>query len=455
MRRLSALQVALVCVAATAPGQDVILRWSDVTLDAIRTDRTAPPNAARTLAMVHVAMFDAVNAIDPAYEAFMTDDFKATGGESVVAAAACAAHDVLAAAFPGQAGTFDSALAEDLAALPDDRAKSQGLALGQRVSAAMITARENDGAAATVGYAAGSAAGDWQPTPPAFAAALLPQWPTVTPFCLEDVASLRRAGPPPLTSAEYATAFNETKSLGSKTSTTRTEEQTQIAQFWVDGPGTATPPGHWFQIARDLATQRGTSLAENARLFALIGLAVCDAGICAWDNKYAYNDWRPVTAIRTADTDGNDATEADPTWEPLIATPPFPSYTSGHSTFSGAASKVLSLFLGSDEIPFTTTTDDLPGVTRSYSRFSQAANEAGRSRVYGGIHWEYDNQDGLASGRELAMFIFDNFLRARDAEVIEIPADDVLQCGPIGIFPFGGLAAGMAGMRLTRRRKHK
>lgn len=272
----------------------------------------------------------------------------------------------------------------------------------------------------------------------------MPQWPGVKPFCVPDIANIRRPGPPLLISAEYTTTFNEAKLLGAKSSSARTPEQTQIALFWVDGPGTATPPGHWFQIARDISMQRGNTLEENARLFALLGMAECDAGICAWDNKYAYNDWRPITANRAADTDGNPDTIADPTWEPLIPTPPFPSYTSGHSTFSGAGAKVLALFYGTDEIEFTTTSDDVPGVTRTYKRLSQAANEAGRSRIYGGIHWEYDNQDGLAAGRELGGYVFENFLQPVDDSVIVLSADEISRCGPFGFVSAGHHVAGIA-----------
>lgn len=432
---------------------DVVLDWSARTLAAIRVDRTAPPKAARALAMVQIGVFDAINAISGTHEPFLPDGFTARGDESPEIAAICAAHDVLVALFPAQSATFDGAFESDLNFLSSEESVGgkqskidASVAIGQKVALAVLTARSDDGSAASVTYVSGVEPGDWQPTPPAFAGAVLPQWPSVTPFCVPDMVSIRRPGPPSLTSAEFTTTFNETKLLGAKNSTARTAEQTQIALFWVDGPGTATPPGHWFQIARDLAVQRGNTLEENARLFALLGMAVCDAGICAWDNKYAYNDWRPITAIRAADTDGNPDTVADPAWEPLIPTPAFPSYVSGHSTFSGAASKILALFYGSDEIEFTTTSDDVPGVARTYNRFSQAANEAGRSRIYGGIHWEYDNQDGLAAGRELGEFVFSNFLQPIDTTVITINQGDVVKCGPVGVIPLGLTLAGIVGL---------
>ena len=181
-------------------------------------------------------------------------------------------------------------------------------------------------------------------------------------------------------------------------STERTAEQTLIARFWADGAGTATPPGHWNQIADDVARQRDTDLVQNARLFALLNIALADAGIASWDAKYYYGFWRPITAIREAGADGNALTMPETDWSPLLATPPFPSYTSGHSTFSGAASEVLSFFFG-PEHRVHHSTDDLPGVVRSFDSFSEAAEEAGMSRIYGGIHFGFDNRDGLAQGR--------------------------------------------------------
>lgn len=443
----------LVLALVVPTSADVILDWSEITLDAIRADRTAPPRAGRALAMVHVAMFDAVNAVSQNYDPYLDLNVTVRAGTSREAAAATAAHRVLVALFPGQSAAFDAALANTLGQIADGQSQNDGEALGIAVGDAMLALRNADGSGATVAYTVGTEPGDWQPTPPAFAAAVLPQWPDVTPFCIPDIAQVRRPGPPALTSAEYATSFNEVKALGEVNSTARTADQTQIAFFWVDGPGTATPPGHWFQIARDVANQRGTSLEENARLFALLGMAECDAGICAWDNKYAYDDWRPVTAIRAADTDGNPDTEPDPAWTPLIPTPPFPSYTSGHSTFSGAGGKILALFFGRDDLPFSTASDDVPGVTRNFNRFSEASNEAGRSRIYGGIHWEYDNQDGLSTGRELALYVFDHFLQPRPIDVIELDPNDVLQCGPVGLFPLGLLMLTLAGWRAAPRRR--
>jgi hypothetical protein len=219
-------------------------------------------------------------------------------------------------------------------------------------------------------------------------------------------------GPPALTSAQYAADLNEVKSLGAVNSTTRTAEQTNIARFWADGANTSTPPGHWNRIAQTVGTNAGNTVSENARMFALLNLAEADAAIVSWDNKYQANFWRPVTAIRLADQDGNAATEADPNWLPLITTPPFPTYTSGHSTFSGAAAEILKLYFGTDNVNFTTSAEGAPGVPdRSFTSFSQAAAEAADSRLFGGIHYRFDNEHGLQNGIALGQFVYANELQ--------------------------------------------
>jgi hypothetical protein len=274
--------------------------------------------------------------------------------------------------------------------------------LGQYAAEKVLAWRAKDGSRRKVAYTPSTEVGVWRPTPPGFKPALLPQWPSVRPFGIRDRTAFRPDPAPPLTSADYTRDLNEVKSLGSRDSTTRTAEQTIIAWFWDDGPGTATPPGHWNLIAQVVARRQGNTLPENARLFALLNVSLADAGIVCWDSKYHYKVWRPVTAIRNADRDGNPDTRADPGWNSLLDTPPFPSYTSGHSTFSGAAARALADFFGTDAIGFTVGSDGLPGTERTFASFSEAAREAGRSRVYGGIHYEFDNRVGLALGRAVA-----------------------------------------------------
>jgi membrane-associated phospholipid phosphatase len=238
-----------------------------------------------------------------------------------------------------------------------------------------------------------------------------PQWGQVIPFCIPSDSEFRPPPPPDLSSAEYTAAFEEVKSLGAASSTTRTAEQSDIARFWYGTAGTYTSAGYWNQIAREVAVQRGDSMVQNARLFALLNLAQADAYFAIWDAKYTYDFWRPVTAIRAADTDGNPDTAPDAAWTSFLGTPPFPSYVSGHSGHSAAAAAVLAAYFETDDVPFTLTTDSLPGVTRSYPSFSAAAHEVSDSRVFAGIHWRFDVTAGEALGSEVGQYVATNSLR--------------------------------------------
>jgi hypothetical protein len=417
-RLLGIVLCAAAAIGFAAPaGADVVLDWNEVLLDAVRVDKTAPPRASRAMAVVHVSIFDAVNGILGGFTPFHVTAAAGAPGlpTSPEAAAAAAAHRSLVALFPAQQATFDAALAASLAAIPNSSAKTNGIAWGRSVADQILALRANDHAADTVPYFTAAGASWWLPTPPAFGAAVLPNWPTVTPWCMTKGSQFRQGAPPPTTSAEYLAAFREVKRLGRVDSAERTAEQTEIALFWADGAGTATPPGHWLEIAQGISQEEHLSLIQNARLFALLGITVADAAIISWDHKFFYNNWRPVTGIQGANLDGNPRTRSDKNWQPLIATPPFPAYTSGHSTFSGSASRILELFFGSDDFSFSTTSDGLPGVTRSFTSFSQASEEAGQSRIYGGIHWQYDNQVGLSTGRTLAEHVFFGFLTPASA----------------------------------------
>jgi len=405
-----------------------VLEWNQLTLDAIRLTNTSTPLASRALAITQAAVYDAVNAIDGSYAPYAFSGH-APPGASLGAAAAVAAHDTLVELFPTRRADFDAALASSLAAIPDGSAENKGVAVGNAAAASILALRRHDGSDATVPYTPGADPGDWQPTPPTFSAALATQWPQVTPFAMTAGSQFRPPAPPALDSDEYAAAFNEVFDLGRNTSATRTADQTEIAMFWRDGAGTSYAFGHWNTIAQNVAEAQGLDMVSDARLFALLNMATADAIISCWDAKYEYNFWRPVTAIRAADTDGNPETTADTSWTPLIGTPNFPSYTSAHSTVSGAAAAILTDWFGSD-YQFTTGSEGSPGVTRTFDNFEEAATEAGRSRVYGGIHFQFDSTVGLAAGAEVGDYVLNNFLLPRGGPAaapvkVNISADHV------------------------------
>lgn len=421
-----AFAVALALGGATA-GADVVTDWNEVAIDAIRDQSTNPPAATRNLALLHTAIYDAVNGILATHTPYHVTD-PAPAGASPEAAAAAAAHAVLSEIYPSLAGTFDAALADSLAAVPDGQSKTDGIVWGELCADAILAVRQDDGSTDIVEYSAPEGAGWWVRTAPQFAPPLLPQWPYVQPWAMRRGSQFRVPAPPPLTSDEYLRDFREVYRLGRAVGSDRTPDQSEIAVFWDDGPGTTTPPGHWQWIARILAEAQGNSLAENARMFALLSIVQADAAIVAWDNKYYYNHWRPSTAIGLADVDGLPQTQPDPTWTTFIGTPPFPTYTSGHSTFSGGSGRILRHVFGTDDLAFTVGSDGTPGVERSYTSLSQASEEAGQSRIYGGIHWQYDNTYGLSSGRALADYVYFNFLRPRDLAATGCTADDTTLC---------------------------
>ena len=408
-----ALCAVVLCVFSAPLSADVVTEWNTVALDAIRENRTPPPRAARALAMLHAAIYDAVNGIARTHDAYIVTG-TVPASASIEAASSTAAHRVLSTLFPAQAATFDVVHQQILAALVDTPQKKAGTIWGKQVADVILNSRVHDGSDTAAGaLPVGAGPGSWEPTPPGFASYLLPLWGHVTPFALPNVVDVRPPGPPALTSERWAAEYNEVKALGAAVGSTRTDEQTRIALFWADGAGTETPPGHWNHIARDLGSLLGNTLEQNARLFALLNLAMADAAICAWDAKYAFNFWRPVTAIRHGDSDGNPNTVADATWSSFIATPPFPDYVSGHSTFSSAAATVLARFYGTDDIAFDTGSDALPGVYRVFGSFSEAAAEAAVSRLYGGIHFRSANDDGRASGVAIGEYVSTHFLQPK------------------------------------------
>ncbi len=391
---------------------NAVLGWNQAALEAIKTDKTNPPIASRNLAILETAVFDAVNGLTAFYDAYKFDN-GINPDASVEAAASQAAYRVLTELYPTQKATFDGILNGYLQDLPAGDFVTKGLAYGKAVAEAALASRTNDGSKTVVPYTASTEIGKWQPTG-SVTSPLLPQWGKVTPFALESSSQFRPDAPPALTSTEYAKDFNLTKDLGSLNSTTRTADQTEIAKFWADGGGTYTPPGHWNSIATQLLGESNASLVESAHTLGVLSIALADAAIACWDAKYTFNTWRPVTAIKQAALDGNDATTADATWQSLIATPPFPEYTSGHSTFSSTAATVLTELIG-DNVNFTTSSIGLPGVTRSFTSFQQAAQEAGISRIYGGIHFLSANISGLECGEQIGEYVITNFMQSKTA----------------------------------------
>ncbi|HKQ62567.1 MAG TPA: vanadium-dependent haloperoxidase [Candidatus Polarisedimenticolaceae bacterium] len=436
---------------------DVVHRWNRIAIDATGLDHApghfehpGPGRASRAMAIVHIAMFEAVNAIQGGYQSYAGVAAQHPPA-SLDAAVAQAAHDTLAALFTGQVQTFDDALAEELGRVHSRRQRERGIELGQRAAAAVLAMRVGDGSEIaeahvdTPEHPTSDLAGHWRQDPISqHPLALGAHWGSCTPFVLQSGSQFRVPPPPAMTSPEYAAAFDEVKRLGGDdvtTPTERTDEQTVIGIYWAyDGmPSLCAPPRLYNQITVKIADERGLKTAEVARLLALVNVAMADAGIAIWESKYYYDFWRPITGIREADPgtgptgsgDGNDDTLGDVAFTPLGApasntngspnfTPPFPAYPSGHAGFGGALFQTLRRFFGTDEIAFTFVSDELNGVTvdnagnerplvpRTFSSLSQAEDENGQSRIYLGIHWHFDKVEGIAQGRQVADYVFDH-----------------------------------------------
>jgi len=443
-RRLSVEPLEERCLLSVDP----ILEWNEVLLQANVVDhgglhapeQGGPVFTARAFAIVSAAMFDAENSIHQRFTPYLTLAPNAHNA-SVDAAVAQAAHDTLVALFPSQTASFDAALTQTFRRVRDGHQEERGIAVGHLVAQRILSARAHDGSDVPGSYTPTGLPGNHNVDPnhpdQGFYA---PAAGAMTPFALPSAEQFRAPPPPALTSAEYALAFNQVKRLGGdgvNTPTLRTAAETEIGIFWgYDGrPGLGVPPRLYNQIARTVAGQQNNAVAENARLFALLNISLADAAIQCWDAKYTYAFWRPVLGIHNADAGGNPLTQADPTWHYLGApasnplpgqtnfTPPFPSYTSGHATFGGAALKTLANFYQTDNISFTFTSDELNGATRddhgnvrplrphTFATFSQANAENGASRVFLGIHWRFDQVQGALSGDAIANFVFDHFLQ--------------------------------------------
>lgn len=408
---LIAIVVATVCMSAATA--DEVLFWNDVALGLVKDSATHPPKVGRDLAIVHASVYDALNAIDRTHFPMYYQP-SVSGPISRESAVASAAHGALVGLYPDYEGALNDLLAARLAPIRDGAARDNGIALGRSVADNMLALRLVDGWDGDYVHEGGAEPGRWRPTPPGYQYGLAPHWGKVAPFAIPGMEGFLSGPPPALDSEEYAEAFERVKRIGAVDSTARTPDQTQIAEFWRDSPGqTASPPGKWNLIAQRLAEQQHNTLYENARMMALLNVSMADAGIVCWEVKYLYDFWRPEDAIHLADMDGNPATLADPDWTPLLTTPPFPEYWSGHSTFSGAGAEVLGLFFGTDDLSFEIGAgfDVLPGTLRSFDSLSSAAMEAGLSRIYGGIHFDFANLEGLEYGQMIGAYVFDNLAR--------------------------------------------
>jgi hypothetical protein len=385
---------------------NVVVEWNRTLLTLVQTPGAQPATIqpTRDFAIMSAAVYDAVDAIDPDHPQYLLP-LKAPRDASQDAAAAQAAHDVLVAMFPTFAGTLDQQLGSDLDAITSNQARAAGIQVGAHAAAELLQTRATDGSAVTPPtYVSTGVAGDYRPTPPGFAAPVFTHWGAVTPFILRSASQFRPPPPAALTSQAYATAINEVHSLGQDTSTTRTPEQTTIANFW-----SAPIQNYWNSIAQDVALAHHDDIDETARTFALLDLGLADATIAMYDAKYTYRLWRPITAIRLADTDGNSLTTGDPTWTPLATTPADPSYPGAHSTISAAAATILTALYG-DHAAFTVSSPTLPGVARAFDNFQAAAIEAGLSRIYAGVHTRLDHQAGLALGAQVGRYTLHNAL---------------------------------------------
>ena len=393
------------------PHEDVILQWNRVLMETVRTPGQQPPTImpVRSYAMMHAAMFDAVNSINATYTPYLTD-VPGSKNASLEAAAAQAAHDVLAALYPTRLAVFDAELATSLEGVEGHRAQ-QGIRVGQIVAERLLAARANDGWNVTPPpYVLPPTPGNWQPAP---APAGFTHYPAVLPFAITSNTQFAPNPPPALTSAEYAADFNEVKEIGSATSATRTADQTQVARLWANVNTPTTVFFVWNNVARTVALDRGTTTVENARLFALINIAFHDALLTTFTSKFQHGLWRPVTAIRRADEDDNPNTAQDANWSSLLGNPPYPAYAGNNAAIGTSQSTLLALFFGRDDIRFQHTWEGAGGATRSYAGFGAMADEEARARVYGGIHFTFDNVAGQSIGQNVANYVFLNFMRPR------------------------------------------
>jgi PAP2 superfamily len=389
-----------------ATGTNAVVTWDQNAQTAIWDVAVQQPNEqVRSFAMVNGAVFDAANAAAGSpYQPYLLAPRRASGASSE-AAVATAAHRMLLAMFPAQQQRLVAEYDAFLAGIPNGPSKTAGVGIGTEAAAAMVAAREGDGAFGDQDWTSGTAPGQWRPTPPTFASS--GAWTGfLKPFLIPSVAAFRVPGPPAMSSRKYATEVDEVLRVGSATSTVRTPDQTQSAIFWHDRQSV-----NW-GIKRQLAVTQRLSLLQTARMFALVDMSVADGGTVCFSEKERWGFWRPITAIREADTDGNPRTVPDPSWTPLLVTPPFPEYPSGHATGTGARMSAFAAFFGKDRIPFSGFSVDA-NATRHFTSFSQALTELIGARIWGGLHFRTADVHGAAQGAAVTAYAVTHYFRRR------------------------------------------
>jgi hypothetical protein len=394
------LAAAITAVPA-ASAADVVTEWNQKAGAAVAESKLYPFAGTRATSMVQVAVFDAINSIEGRYSPYKVK-VSAPAGSSAEAAGVAAAHAVLVKLFPEQKASLDVAYAASLAQIPEGGGKTAGIEVGEEVAGKILALRASDGSDAPNNYRPITAPGVYVPTTLPIAS----QWGNVTPWVMERGSQFRPAAPPDLKSAEWARDYDEVKDLGGKKSTVRTAEQTETARFWL-----ITGPQSWDPLVRQLAAAPGRSLIENARLFALVEMAAADAYIAVFDGKYAFNLWRPITAIRNGDRDGNDATGRDAGWEPLIDTPLHPEYPCAHCITSAAVRMVLESEFGTGAVSLSMTSSAVPGVTHKWASIEEWANEVSVARIYGGIHYRNSTVVGKDMGKKIGELAVRNYLK--------------------------------------------
>lgn len=412
-RLLAGLLLACLLVQTLPAVENAVLFWNEKALNATRLARNPPPMSSFLFAAYHVAIFDTVNGITHQHHGWLINA-PAPEGADMDAAIASAAFFALNALW-GQSSNplnFQTAYDRALADIPDGPAKAAGIAWGKETAESVLAACASSGYNKPIpGFYASTEPGKWRETPPGFRPAVLPHWGHVRPFVMTSPDQFRAPPPYKVDSEQHAAELAFVNRVGPRDNAERTEYQTLSTPFWSDDLGTVTPPGHWNVIAQDLVRRQKLPAADTARLFALLNMAEADAAISCWDTKFYYRTWRPETAIRELDEKQNPKAKPNPDFIPNMGTPAFPSYTSGHSTFSAAAARILELYFGTDDIDFTVTSDGLPGAVRSYKKLSDACHEVGMSRVWGGIHVMSDNIEGQKSGVKIADWTYQNALQ--------------------------------------------